>query len=84
MPELEPFKTASFPVKSYTAGRQVVGIEAFAADYVEPGRVGLIRITLDDEWLGLVTGDWAGDDDAGMLANALRFLGSYGHKLYAV
>lgn len=84
MPELQIIKTASFPVKSYTAGRQVVGIEGYAADYVEPGRVGMIKIRLDTELIGFTTGDWASDDDAGMLAYALRFLGSFGHEVYAV
>lgn len=70
---LEPIRTASFDVRSYATGRHVVRIEVFAADYVAPGRVGLIRIFLDDDDRGGSTGDWDKEDDDALLASALYF-----------
>ena len=81
---LELIRTASFDVKSYTTGRHVVRIEAIPADYVAPGRVGLIRIFLDDDDRGGSTGDWNKDDDAALRKSALAFLLSDGFELYEV
>lgn len=80
---LEPIRTASFNVKSFTTGRHVVRIEAIAADYVASGRVRLIRIFLDGDDRGASTGDWDKDDDAALLKSALVFLLSDGFELYA-
>lgn len=70
---VEPIRTAKYDVKIYTAGRRVVRIEAFAAGYVAPDRVGLIRIFLDGDERGASTGDWDKDDDNALLASALHF-----------
>lgn len=81
---LEPIRTVSFDVKSYTTGRHVVRIEAIATDYVASSRVGLIRIFLDDDDRGASTGDWDKDDDAALLKSALIFLLSDGFELYGL
>ncbi|WP_267426247.1 hypothetical protein [Methylobacterium sp. GC_Met_2] len=82
VPEL--IRAVEFDVKSYTAGRRVVRIEAFGTDYVISGRIGFIEIFLDDDGRGLVTGDWDKNNDAAMLKTALDFLLRDGYELYEV
>lgn len=82
MPEF--IRTVKFDVRSYTAGKRIVRIEAFAVDYVASGRIGLMEIFLDDDDCGLATGEWDKDDDAAMLKTALDFLLRDGHELHEV